>query len=44
MKKIDKKLIEESINFIDQKITQAVNEQRESSEQASIDAADIMSS
>ena len=39
-----KTLIEESINFIDQKITQAVNEQRESSEQASVDAADIMSS
>ena len=39
-----KTLIEESINFIDQKITQAVNEQTESSEQASVDAADIMSS
>ena len=39
-----KTLIEESINFINQKITQAVNEQRESSEQASVDAADIMSS
>lgn len=39
-----KTLIEESINFIDQKITQAVNEQKESTEQASIDAADIMSS
>lgn len=37
-------LIEESINFINQKISQAVNEQKESNVQASIDAADIMSS